>query len=87
MVIVLYVDDLIIIGGNVEHIAQTKASLQSEFEMTDMGLLHFFLGLEIWQDQSGIFISQKRYVQELLQVFDMQDCRPISTPMDPNQKL
>ena len=86
-VIVLYVDDLIITGGNVGHIAQTKASLQSEFEMTDMGLLHFFLGLEIWQDQSGIFISQKRYVQELLQAFDMQDCRPISTPMDPNQKL
>ena len=83
-VIVLYVDDLIITGGNVEHIAQTKASLQSEFEMTDMGLLHFFLGLEIWQDQSGIFISQKRYVQELLQAFDMQDCKPISTPMDPN---
>ena len=70
-----------------EHITQTKASLQSKFEMADMGLLHFFLGLEIWQDQSGIFISQKRYVQELLQAFDMQDCRPISTPMDPNQKL
>ena len=67
-----------------EHITETKASLQLEFEMIDMGLLHFFLGLEIWQDQSGIFISQKRYVQELLQAFDMQDCKPISTPMDPN---
>lgn len=55
--------------------------------MTDMGLLHFFLGLEIWQDQRGIFISQRRYVQELLQAFDMQECKPISTPMDPNQKL
>ena len=35
----------------------------------------------------GIFISQKRYVQELHQAFDMQACKPISTPMDPNQKL
>lgn len=41
-VIVLYVDDLIITGGNVGHITQNKASLQSEFEMTDMGLLQFF---------------------------------------------
>lgn len=80
-------DDLIITGGNADHIRKIKASLQLEFEMTDMGLLHFFLGLEIWQTEKGIFISQHRYVQELLQAFDMQDCKPISTPMDPNQKL
>lgn len=74
-VIVLYVDELIIIiiftGGDTKHITQTKRSLASKFEMKDMGLLHFFLGLEIWQDQRGIFISQKPCVQELLQAFDM----------------
>ena len=54
--------------------------------MTDMGLLHFFLGLEIWQEEQGIFISQKWYVQELLEAFGMKDCKPISTQMDPNVK-
>ena len=55
--------------------------------MTDMGLLHFFLGLEIWQHAQGIFVSKQRYVQELLATFSMVDARPISLPMDVNQKL
>ncbi|MCO5609884.1 hypothetical protein L7F22_064117 [Adiantum nelumboides] len=58
-----------------------------EFEMTNLGLLHFFLGLEILQNEAGIFISQRRYVQEFLSAFGMEDCRPISTPMDVHQKL
>ena len=61
-VIVLYVDDLIITGGNPKHIWKVKSTLKTEFEMTDMGLLNFFLGLEIWQDKKGVFISQRRYV-------------------------
>ena len=47
-IIVLYVDDLIITGGNLDHIRKVKSALGKEFEMIDMGLLHFFLGLEIW---------------------------------------
>ena len=55
--------------------------------MTDMGLLHFFLGLDIWQHAQGIFVSQERYVQELLTAFNMVDAKPISSPMDVNQKI
>ena len=55
--------------------------------MTDLGLLHFFLGLEIWQHSQGIFVSQQRYVQELLVAFNMVDARHISSPMDVNQKF
>ena len=60
--IVLYVDDLIVTGDNGKHVRKTKDALSSEFEMTNMGLLHFFLGLEIWQSESGIFITQQCYV-------------------------
>ena len=48
MVIVLYVDDLIITESHVERIAQTKEILSQEFEMTDLGLMHYCLGIEIW---------------------------------------
>ena len=85
--IVIYVDDLIITGNNHAFLADTKQKLKAQFEMTDMGLLHFFLGLEIWQHQQGIFVSQQRYVQELIHAFGMADARPISLPMDVNQNF
>ena len=51
MVIVLYVDDVIIIrGGSIDHTRNTKESLQFEFEMIEMGLLHLFLGLDMWHE-------------------------------------
>ena len=49
VVIVLYVDDLIITGDHEKMLQQLRESLSSEFEMTDLGLMHFFLGIEIWQ--------------------------------------
>ena len=55
--------------------------------MTDLGTLHFFLGLEIQQTPCGMFVSQQRYVLELLEKFQMREARPISSPMDPNEKL
>ena len=55
--------------------------------MIDLGLLHFFLGMEIWQHSQGIFVSQQRYVQELLAAFNMVDAMPISSPMDVNKKF
>ena len=86
-IVVIYVDDLIITGDNQSFIAETKKKLHAQFDMTDMGLLHFFLGLEIWQHEQGIFVSQQRYIQELLTTFGMADARPISSPMDVNQKF
>lgn len=86
-IIVLYVDDLIITGNHVTFLESTKLKLQSQFDMTDMGVLHYFLGLEVYQHQTGIFISQQRYVSELLLSFGMEDSRTITSPMDVNQKF
>ena len=86
-VLVLYVDDLIITGNDLLLVEQIKAALCPQFEMTDLGTLHFFLGLEIQQTPGGMFVSQQRYVLELLEKFQMREARPISSPMDPNEKI
>ena len=49
--------------------------------MKDLGLLHFFLGLEIWKRSDGLFVSQGKYAQEILEKFNMHGCKPIDTPL------
>jgi hypothetical protein len=61
LLLVLYVDDLLIIGCSNSAIVSVKRILHDKFFMTDMGLLHLFLGLEISQDASGIKMSQAKY--------------------------
>jgi hypothetical protein len=61
--------------------------MQNEFEMSLLGELSFFLGLQICQSNQGIFISQTKYIREMLKRFGMEDCKPITTPMQTNCKL
>ena len=56
LIILLYVDDLILTGDELL-ILSCKEDLAREFEMKDLGLLHYFLGLEIWQRSGGLFVS------------------------------
>ncbi|XP_074590043.1 secreted RxLR effector protein 161-like [Curcuma longa] len=58
-----------------------------KFEMSDMGLLHYFLGLEVKQGVDGIFISQRKYATDLLKRFSLFNCNPATTPMNTNEKL
>jgi hypothetical protein len=60
--------------------------MQNEFEMSLLGEPSFFLGLQIHQNQ-GIFISQTKYIREMLKRFGMEDCKPFITPMQTNCKL
>jgi hypothetical protein len=61
LLLVMYVDDLLITGCSTSVIVAVKRILHDRFLMTDMGPLHFFLGLEIIQDASGIKLSQAKY--------------------------
>jgi hypothetical protein len=61
LLLVLYVDDLLIMGCSTSAIVAVKRILHDRFFMTDMGSLHFFLGLEISQDALGIKLSQAKY--------------------------
>jgi hypothetical protein len=80
VILVMYVDDLLVIRNNDDHISQVKKELKIGFEMTDLGLLHYYLGVEVIQKERSIFISQTKYVSELLKKFGMEDCKPSSTP-------
>eukprot|EP00253_Pinus_taeda_P023500 PITA_23500 len=80
LILVLYVDDLLITGSSASAIATVKRALRDKFLMTDMGLLHFFLGLEISQDATGIKLSQAKYAWDLLKRFRMTDCKLAPTP-------
>ena len=61
--------------------------MKEEFEMSMMGELNFFLDLQIKQTSAGIFISQAKYIKELLKKFEMEKCKPISTPMGSDTSL
>jgi hypothetical protein len=68
-------------------IQEEKDSLCKSFDMTDLGLLHYCLGIEVWQQPNKIFISQTKYASKLLEKFRMEDCNPNKTPMEVNLKL
>jgi hypothetical protein len=80
LLLVLYVDDLLITGFLTSAIVAVKRILHDRFLMKDMGLLHFFLGLDIIQDASGIKLSQAKYARDLLERFHMTDCKSSPTP-------
>ena len=85
--LVVYVDDLLITDNNDDYVVFIKKELQKVFDMTDWGLLHYCLGIEVDQKPKYIFISQKKYIGYLLSKFEMLDCNSVSTPMEKNQKL
>eukprot|EP00253_Pinus_taeda_P030339 PITA_30339 len=87
LIFVLYVDDVIFTGNDVYFIENFKAVMKEEFQMTDMGLLRYFLGIEVDQNENGIFISQARYVNEVLGRFNMQECKTSITPTVMGLKL
>ncbi|KAK8937447.1 hypothetical protein KSP39_PZI012254 [Platanthera zijinensis] len=87
MIICLYVDDMIFTGNNATMYDEFREMMKKEFEMTDLGELSYFLGVEVKQGEDGIFISQKKYAEEILKKFRMEDSKPISTPADPGMKL
>ena len=66
---------------------ESKKRLAEEFEMKDLGLMHYFLGLEVWKISGGIFLNQGKYAVEILKIFDMLECKYMATPMDSNLKL
>jgi hypothetical protein len=87
LLLVLYVDDLLITGCSTSVIVAVKRILHDMFLMTDMGPLHFFLGLKISQDASGIKLSQAKYARDLLERFHMIDCKSTPTPFLSRVKL
>ena len=87
LVVMVYVDD-IIFGSNNSSLVQWFASaMKSEFEMSMLGELSYFLGLQVRQQSEGMFISQEKYLKEILKKFNMEYSNLVGTPMETKCKL
>ena len=81
LLVQIYVDDIIFGSTNDALCKEFSDKMSKEFEMSMMGELNFFLGLQISQSDDGIHISQSKYCKEMLKKFEMDNAKPISTPM------
>jgi hypothetical protein len=85
LILVLYLDDLFLTGVE-DLIAGCEAYLATNIKMKDIGLMHYLFGLEVWNVSGEIFLSQGKYVVDILRRFKMEDCRVMNTPMVTNMK-
>ena len=74
LLVCLYVNDLIYTRDNENMCKYFKLSMQQEFEMTDLGKMKFFLGVEVYQNEGEIHLCQKKYAKEVLERFNMSNC-------------
>jgi hypothetical protein len=81
------VDDIIITGSEEDAIAWIKSNMSRAFDMTNLDLLHYCLGVEVWKIGSNIFVSQAKYARSLLDKFRMEDYKISPTPMEKGLKL
>jgi hypothetical protein len=80
VILLLYVDDLFLTGEE-SLIIHCKKELASEFDMKDLGLMHYYLRLEVWQKHGEVFFGQGKYAIKILEKFGMMDCKSMDTPM------
>jgi len=87
IILYLCVDDIIYNSSSHSLLEEFKSQMINEFEMSDMGLLHYFLGLQVHQTEEGIFLSQRKYARDLLNKFGMLNCKHAATSMNISEKL
>jgi hypothetical protein len=80
LIVIVYVDDLFITSNNNDLILRLKKQLADSFDMKDLGTLHYFLGLQVLPLCDSFFISQSKYMMDLLTRFNIADYKPCATP-------
>jgi hypothetical protein len=83
----VYVDDLVITGTKDAEVATFKEEMKVTFQMSDLGPLSFYLGIEVHQDDFGITLRQTAYVKRVVELAGLTDCNPALTPMEEKLKL
>ena len=86
-VLIVYVDDIILTGDYEEELSGMKKHLAKEFEIKNLDYLRCFLDMEVARSKKGIFVSQCKYVLDLLKETSMVGCKPADTPMDSMKKI
>src|SRR3954469_16813332 len=83
----VYVDDLVITDTKDAEVAAFKEEMKAAFQMSDLGLLSFYLGIEVHQDASGITLRQTAYAKRVVELAGLTDCHPALSPMEERLKL
>ena len=78
--LLLYVDDMLITGDDAEHISVLKKQLGEQFQMSDLGPLSYFLGIEVHHSPKGYFLSQSKYIEDLIGRSGISDNRTAAMP-------
>eukprot|EP00253_Pinus_taeda_P003236 PITA_03236 len=79
-----YEETFSLVASDEQLIRSCKEELAREFEMKEISLMHYFLGLEVWKGNGELFVSQGKYENEILQRFHMESCKPMETPIVSN---
>ena len=87
LLVAVYVDDLLVTGSNLRMILEFKKGMATKFEMSDLGLLTYYLGIEVLQHSDGIILKQERYAGKILEETKMNECNAVHIPMDSGLKL
>ena len=88
VLLLVYVDDVLVTGSSTELIARTKIDLKGRFEMTDSSKCAFVLGIELVDNDDGsVTMCQRRYINDLLKRFGIDDCKAVISPTDISTKL
>lgn len=85
--VLIYVDDILITGNCFDFLSRFIKNLNTLFSLKDLGPLNYFLGIEAHRDSSGLYLSQEKYINDLLKKFNMSNCAPVSTPMVTGRKF
>jgi hypothetical protein len=83
----IYVDDLLITGADKKEITKFKLQMKELFKMSDLGLLTYYIGIEVHQKPGEITLCQEAYAKKILQSCAMKYCNPTQVPMEPRLKL
>jgi histone deacetylase 1/2 len=85
--ILIYVDDIVVASSTQEATTCLLQDLRKEFALKDLGVLHYFLGIEVSKIRDGILLTQEKYARDVLQRVNMMDCKSVATPLSTSEKL
>ena len=87
LIIAVYVDDLLVIGNNLEVIERFKLQMSQNFEMTNLGKLNYYLGIEVEQGDGCIKLRQTGYARKIIEKAGLKGCNSTKYPMDPKEQI
>jgi hypothetical protein len=87
LLVQIYVDDIIFGGSSHTLVSRFQEMMESEFQMSMMGELTFFLGIQVKQTKEGTFVYQAKYTNDLMKKFNIAELKPVSIPMSSTASL